>query len=74
MAATVVKKPSERILMLCEIIIEAVHDSPHGLPSGHAYAAFQQFGLTLDQYLYLEKICIESGRIKKEHHLLTAVR
>lgn len=74
MVTVVDKKPSERILMLCEIVVEAVHESPNGIPSGHVYAAFMQFGLTLEQYLYLESICIASGKIKKEHHLLTAVR
>lgn len=61
------------LLALCETVIEAVNESPNGLPEGHLYAALMGVGMNLDTFNKLVGILVSAGKVRKQGFLLFPV-
>lgn len=69
---TLTKQQFTATVEILKGMIEAVQQSPNGLPSGHLYAHCLSH-MSLQQYEALLGIMIKSGKVKKQGDLLVSV-
>ena len=59
----------QAILKITEALIQAVNDTPNGIPAGTLYAGLMTTGCTLQQFDQLMGMIVASGRIRKQGDL-----
>ena len=59
------------LMAVCNVIVEAVEEiGKPGLPAGHLYATLMGIGCSLEQFDMMIGVLVQSGKIRKEGHLL----
>ncbi len=64
----------EAVFSVMQAIREALWEAgADGIPAGHLYSMLSNFGCSIQQYETIESAMLDSGMVKKQGNLLTAI-
>jgi hypothetical protein len=59
--------------LVADAVVEVVAECPDGAPAGPMYAAFMQYGMSLDTFEQITDALVQAGKIRKCGHLFFPV-